>query len=1059
MAKSLTIKVSRYDLKEDFTRTKYYELVDITNSVQQPITTVARTDTALDTASITILNKDKEPLKPFTRIKIEFIEVAGLLGQTTTQYWLVENDKVDITKYSADESKRVYKHQVALIEPTKWLERFDVDNTTITNMLMFLYQDEGVASDFASFSRTETGVPSFPDTYFPETSAIVDQKELGHFYQYVSNASNTIDTGNKMQTTIRFWAGLFHKDIVATQTAFSVVYPDGTEHALTIGQQTLSLGAGADYGTYTFKQTYYATHLNMWWELYYQWNVTLVEYQTYTDKLPKRYTIEDVIDKVLGKVTRENSVCLKSETPLFSLDQSQRETLRGFTAPEFTFTQSTLFGVLAEIGTAIHAIPRLMISDNAGLDWSTIHFDFLGFQEEAQNPGQVQINYEKTQRSDNYTTAFVSNVQNAFVSSTSAYITITEPYSDGYISTRTESSDFEITNNSACIKVSRPIQRIVELLCFIYNEDDSLGLELDISKYCLEKTNFSLLQDYELNAASQNWAQGKKDGNLYYTRGDNVIRNLDYIAPTSVYVTNSAFNNDKLPAIKNILVLALQSSGYYSASDAYNFVKDINLKDICFRVKYVPYLNLKVKQFRDVVEDEMETSTLFFNQNGQQVDINAFGERIKAALNMTANQEPTISYLTRLPFVHIDQGQFKIFDKVIGQYIPYEVHREISNKNTLTSIVYSKDFNKWNEYDAIKKNFREWEISENECIEQNPIYNQFCIIGDDADFDNIEILAPDDDNYQTVKTSLQEYAAVLNAKEGFIAAASSIMNALFGTTLTNLTIEWMMAEFEGEEWDGANQEYISVKQRVLFPTTAFALGNAIVMNVATKDNYSAGTTSESYGSSLISSKVNLEKDIPYGTKYGKADTMKISLGHGNYGSTAIADIIPAAQKLYLLDSNANPNSGVVKIWNDPLVINKDSRQMVNLTLQLNFISEKDYIWVSSMLPQHCGFTGQENNALRLAFFNTKPSRFFNNEMDMVIVNSNLTTSQYNITTYGLNLPTPTYKINFSSTHRAGADYVGWGIIDSNNKVILYYNKAIKNGEIPPTLYFQFRDKI
>ena len=1058
MAKSLTIKVSRYDLKEDFTRTKYYDIVDITSTVQQPISAVERTDTALDTGNITILNKDKEPLKPFTRIKIDYTEVAGVLAQTTTQYWLVENDKVDITKYNEDSNKRVYKHQVALIEPTKWLERFDVDNTTITNMLMFLYQEKGVASDYTNFSRSEEGTFFWNDTYLPETSSIVSQKEIGHFYQYVSNRTNTIDTSAKMQTVIRFWTGPFHKDIAAQETAFSVTYPDGTEHALQLSKQTLTLGEGAQYGTYRFKQTYYASRLNMWWRIYYTWDVTLLEYTTYVDKLPKRYTIEDVVDKVLAKVTRENSVCLQSQAPLFSLDQSQREQLRSFTAPEFTFTQNTLFGVLAEIGTSIHAIPRLQITDSAGLDWSTIHFDFLGFQEEAQNPSQVQINYEKTQKSENYTTAFVSNVQNAFVSSTSAYITITEPYTDGYISTRTESADYEVNNNSACIKVSRPIQRIVELMCYVYN--GSYGIELDISKYCLEKTNFALLQDYELDAQAQYYAQGKKDGNLYFSRGDNVIRNLDYISPASIYVSNDAFSNNKLPAIKNIMVMAMQMTGYYSATEAYDFIKNIKLKDFCFRIKYVPYLNLKVKQFRDVIEDEMETATLFFNQNGQQVDINAFGERIKAALNMTANQEPTISYLTRLPFVRIAQNQFKIFDKTIGQFIPYEVHREISTKNTLTSIIYSKDFNKWNEYDAIKKNFREWEISEKECIEQNPIYNQFCIIGDEADFDNIEILQQDDPNYDTVKTSLQEYATSLNSKEGFIQAAASIMNALFGTSNINLTIEWMIAKFSGQEWNGVDQKYDTVTQTVLFPTTAFALGNAVVINVATKDNYSAGTTSEEFDVALVSQNVNLEKDIPYGTKYGKVDTMQICLGHGNIGSTAVVDIVPKAQKLYLIDSSINPQTiGVVRMWGDPLVINKDSRQKVNLTIQLNFVSEKDYIWISSMMPQHCGFTGQTNTALRLAFFNTKPSRFFNSEMDMVIVNSNLTISPYNITTYGLNLATPTYKINFGSTHQASADYVGWGLIDTNNNVILYYNKAIKSGEIPQTLYFQFRDKI
>ena len=71
MADGLDIKVFQYKLSEDYTRTKIYTQEEITNSVLQPLIVTTRTDTALDTSSLTILNKSDTPIKPFTRFKYE----------------------------------------------------------------------------------------------------------------------------------------------------------------------------------------------------------------------------------------------------------------------------------------------------------------------------------------------------------------------------------------------------------------------------------------------------------------------------------------------------------------------------------------------------------------------------------------------------------------------------------------------------------------------------------------------------------------------------------------------------------------------------------------------------------------------------------------------------------------------------------------------------------------------------------------------------------------------------------------------------------------------------
>ena len=1053
----MDIRVYIYDVKEDYTRQKLYTARDITSSVLQPISEVERTDTALDTCNITILNKDENPIKPFTRLRIEYTQVENNVEQKDTMYWLVDNDSVELAKYNTDPTKRAYRHKVSLIEPTKWLERFDVDNTTITNMLMFLYQDAGIPSGEAAYSMKTGGIPHNVGYYRSEPKVATYDNDK-RFLNITCNATGDINCECRMLTSVRFYSPLlYHKDVAGTLTSYRVKKPDGTYD--TLSTNATSYNTNNVEGTYQFEQVYTSSKWGMIWTFTFTWDVVWKEITSYTSKQPHRFTMAEVVDRVLSKVTRENSICLENETPLFQLDPEQRDTLVNMVSPEFTFTQSTLFDILMQIGIAMHAIPRLLIADaeEEGTMWNTIHFDFLGKETEANNPLYPQVSYEKTQRSDNFATAFVSNVQNAFVSSNSSYITITEPFSGGYISARTEASDFEISKDSNCIKVSRPIQRITELWVKVGNYQ-----ELDIAPYCLERANYTLITDAQYTFTTSLWGLGTKETNIYYTRGDNVIRGLDYKAPDSIGIAPSY---SKQPTIKNLLILLFQLRFGYTAAQAASIINSTDECDYGYRIKYVPYMNMKVKQFRDVIEDEMETSTLFFNQNGQQVDINAFGERIKAALNMTSNQEPTMTFVSKNRKTFKMGGLTVNIGGKIGQYIPYEIRREITAKCTTTSIIYSKDFNKWNEYDAIKKNYREWEISENECVEQNPIYNQFCLISDDLDIDeakNIDTSEMTPEELTEFRSSLNEYATELNNKEGFIAASQAIIRSIFRDAKTDISIEWMIAQTFAKEWNESTGEYTTIKSSFVIPTTAVAMGNAIVINAGTKDNYSAGTTTEKGASQ--SNGYRMEVDIQYGSKYGNAEKMRLKLGNGQYDN--VIDDLTQAKELYkITDASAEATTGTIAVWNNPMMIDKDSRQQINLTMQLNFISEKDYIWISSRLANRSGLVGNTEDPLKFAFFKKTPSRFFNNKLEehvdyeIHINDFSPVPIKHSSRIAGIFITTPAYQIGGGTSTIAPFDAVGWGLLDSENKIVLYFNKAIKKDAVAPGVYFQFRDRI
>lgn len=1068
-------KVYIYDTTLDYTRSKYYTRREITSECQQPIIFTDRVDTALDTASIVLLNKNKKRIQPFTRLYIDITsgEVGGQ-SKNTLKFYVVTNDVVNQVVYSSTPSKRLYKHTLQLTEYTKWLERFDVDNTTVTNMLMFLYNEAGiVAAELPpTIEVRQDNIPGVsPFTSISEYRGVWTYNAgTNPFNTVYLDSSSTIDCSCRLSIEVSGRVGLvIPKYRYATLESFKVKKPNGTIDTLSNSATTYTPSA---LGFYTFTQDYKCVDFA---DAHYYFTVTwTVEYRVapVVQKTPTRWTIAEVVDRVLGKVTRENSIRRESDIPLFQLDEEQREILQSMVSPEFTFTQNTLFGVLSEIGSAIHAIPRLtcqtqQVTENGvtttePVQWNIIHFDFLeevGNSKTQPDYPEITVSMEETQGSDNYATAFVSNVQNAFVSTNRNYISITEPFGEGYISTRTETSDFEVSNDHCVIKVSRPIQRICELWC-LYDESKE---PIDIAPFCKEKADYLLLTDYELTNPDHYFGQGTKQTAIYFTRRDNVIRGLDYVASSNFDPLNlGTLFGYKWQTIKYLLMLALIQSGV-GENDAKNRVQNLKLRDLCFRIKYVPYLNFKIKQFRENITDDMEASTLYFNQSEQVVDCNAFGERIKGALNMTSNEEPTFTFVTKTPDFVMKSGQLTSFGSSYGQYFSYEVQRELSKKCCVTTIKYSKNFNKWNEYIAIKKNYRQYEISENESIEQTPIYSQFIIIDDDADFNKAPDIDPSETElYNEAQTSMQKYIDDIRAQEGFIQQATSIIKNIEGTgnPLYDCSVQYMLFKATGKEWNSGTGKYDNVTKNFMIPTTAFNVGNSAVINVGTKDNYSAGTTVTIPDNSVS---FGLEQDVQYGSKYGTIDKLQVAFGSqefdddillGNKTQTA------RARELYKIGI-INQAAPKFKIWNDALMIDKDSRQKINLTLQLNVVAAQDDIWINSKFIERLGLNGLTGYGLCLAWFSTPPNRFLTNGGHHTVWQNTqqLSISPVNCQKYGLNLLNPTYKYSIKGI-TSNVDWCGYGLIDRNENVMIYFNRPLKAGEsIPADIYLQFRERI
>ena len=107
-----------------------YEKSATTSIYPDMLAETFKLDESLDSAVITIPRVTrKAPFKRFSRVKI--VKTDGFSNSITT-YWLVFSTKADIgTKGSTN----TYDHTLALIEPTKWLDKFLVGTKTFTQPL------------------------------------------------------------------------------------------------------------------------------------------------------------------------------------------------------------------------------------------------------------------------------------------------------------------------------------------------------------------------------------------------------------------------------------------------------------------------------------------------------------------------------------------------------------------------------------------------------------------------------------------------------------------------------------------------------------------------------------------------------------------------------------------------------------------------------------------------------------------------------------------------------------------------------------------------------------
>lgn len=1143
------IKLFKVVIKHIIFDKKQYFLQDISDQLEMPIYNTDQLDDVLDTTRISLLNKIKKPLKPFTRIIIELTDTIDGQDNVSKIYRYVENDSVtNIVRGN----EPVYMHSVNLIEITKILERRIVDNHCFTNFLPYNYgvaktkmgfiQDEASCSIYSKAVGTDINQYTARRFTYHEYGEYSDRfmgpnilldNETGTFtiptnvFIDVKGAMVMTSTSDNPFYTLMVinwgWFGGGEIEVTVPLTEYYVSKPNGTRTNIT----TSSGYTFNQAGHYTITQVYsykVDNHTIFYYKVHW-------DYYVYEDEshVAHEYTIKEVVERVLNTCS---VLAVGIDEPEFKLNPALEQYLSTIESPEFSLTQCTLYEALSQIGKYIHAIPRLIPNvftdittdeddnvvsfENDFKEWNIITFDFLGnkdvkfvfqnttaFIENNRFTGNNYSLIDLENPSDEFATDLVSNIQNATVTNYEGGYTVTEPYKDGFISTRTESTSFEISDNECIIKTRLPIRTIIKVQLRVEGDNNKI---VDITSRVIEKKVYDLKKDYNASDYSVS-----KSHFLYYEEGKNNILGCDYVRPNrSSYDTFA--NTQSIKAI-------LQWGGITGWNG--------RMCDIEVQVKYIPFLGFKARQFKTFYDKNSEKSTLLFNQQANEIDVNHYGENMNSTLLKTGNIKVSrTQYFT--DFADVPRcGQWHVTD-----YFAFQVNTEIScNMPIKSTSAWSKHYNELFADVAIKKDVRQFEISEKECIARDIDIQEFCVV--DTKLDVQEVY-----NDQRL-TDMQEWVEKQLAPVGFGTndTMSAIAAKLHNDSGSYSGITGMICSTETTNKDGVIQYH-----HFFIPVACFPFGRSIVVQFAFDDNYSAATYSEDAPSQASYA---FEKYIEYGNEYGQfnnisfilADKISGVLANNANRWTSYEDACAAGYS-NIAGASASERSRV-KNWTNPYTgnkyrnyqeyldamfqtymgyaptittvltsglelskqlyklnaqdiaveneygrflggsegdhylgyhIDKDSREKIAGTVQLNFITPNPKIEIYKSFIESLPIVGDRSTTYKYVVFAEKQSKF----------NDYVIGDYYEQPTPNIQWSNKTKHIRIShstasSTTSSGGGTVpfvaqqsinmtlssgeGYGIITSDGKLCVYIETKIQRNSVLPPIYLMFRRKI
>lgn len=604
------------------------------------------------------------------------------------------------------------------------------------------------------------------------------------------------------------------------------------------------------------------------------------------------------ITDVVERILSVGLVRKENEPQKYRLDPAFAEKYKELQAPEFHITRCTLYEALLQVGGYIHAIPRLDWDEEVD-DAVIIAFDELGGSSEYIPPEDLNIiGYQCETNADEYCGTLDSYVDNIVNTVNPHQGSITEPSEDGYKTMRTEEGGIVIEDNSIVFATEFPIYRITSLAIGFLKDGKLIGSMLP---YVYEQAEYDALTGYD-----GAYPYAKKFA-VCFKQGDNKITGitLKALAQTALGTSFEDY------AIRNIAERITNIVGV---------AKDTAICDMAFRITYMPIISARVKQ-RKPYKTHPFDNTLFYQQGANTIESDYYGEHLKGQIAKIGNQVEVFTcrfrLLTDLPKI----GQ-RWNDKYICQ-----IDKEFERHYVKASIYVTPNFNRLSQYIGINSNFRLYDVSEKQSVKRDINYSENIYIGDVED-NNTSLTA------EGIKAFVAEFDNSTHSDVG-------------------------IAVVQGRSKDNS-----PIQVPTIHSCVSMAMGNALTFVWKFEDNYSAGKQA-----SYLASAKKLQKLVPYGDNFGELyklgfvlksklnKTFTFADQQSSSSSQGFCDRLPVVDSSYLGGSDVLIDFNTV-----PLIVQKDSREALEVTTQLHMVASRQSIVLGHELTHKNPLVSGTNNS-------------------------------------------------------------------------------------------------
>ena len=857
----------------------------------RPFTDGTALDDSLDAGCINLsLSTRSEPIKPFTPIRIIISENGKEVGRI---FRLVASTKRTRRTF-APSVQTLYDWTINTIELTKQLERRFIGTLTSTRYLSADY-----ASAYQQVSENlnnglATGYKKYIDITQHYYSPVI---EGGAFTVYSNRYSiNVTPNGTVTAGSIK------RLNVVVKSPSGSVLMNEDLN-----ANKNIQLD---EIGTYTLTETLVIT-----WTLVGDPGTmdetfkNELSFAAFSQISPKTQpTITSVCQRLLSSgITTRYAI----QSPEFSLEPAFEVEYEDILAPEFSFTNCTLFEALAQVGGYIHAIPRL-ISDTDGTSFY-VTFDKLGGSEQA--PTMPPVVYQDSVININDWCGTIASPAQNLCNTTNEGGSITE-LADDYITVRAEDGQVEINGDNIIIRTSMPMQKLVKLECgYIPNYADGKTPVGDITAYAYEDAEYSVLSSYWGTAYpySKAWA-------LRWKQGSNVIDGLSF-RPQQSTSTGSAFANTAILNIINAKCgLTLNATDFKNNGKWY--------RQLAFRVTYVPIVTARVQAVKPVASEGGEIkNTLVYNQGANVAETSFYGEKMRGAIARLGQDVEQRTYdittYSQMPKV----GQ--ILD---GKYIA-TIDASYDRTRIRITLTLTKNFNQLSEYIGLNSNYRLYDISEKQSVERHIHYADKIYIGSTRQ--------------NSSDSTIIQYVDQMLEKTFF--------------PVLDTTPDIKKVRTVGVLPFSAGNAMLD--RAVILPVAAFPFGTSLCFNFSFYDNYGAGYQS----SNEFEDEANkaAQRLVPYTDVYGEISHIQFFAKNTEWTPTiddqkdgGKAMLYPQFDYEHADRTNAFLKTATGLSVNNrggALVINKDSREKIDVTYQVHFVATSDDYVIGPGLAEYCRY--------------------------------------------------------------------------------------------------------